>query len=483
MNNEDVNLKSIYDKALKASGFFITATFFDKTKQEGNLEHQVVQREFPVDDIVPSLDKCVRMISPEVVKSVDVIVPPSVSAVDGRPLKIAILSHFNRMPDSFSPARATRNQIKMLKEHGHDVTLFAIEGANLDVGCEVEGVLPKFKMEKRVINEEMKEKMISVLKEHLPNYDVVITQDFFIDSLITYREAVRNCGVDKPFLHFCRSGVGSPIEFDMPNARYVYLNKADVGRFANKIGVSPDKCRTVYNEKEPAYMLSWHPITKMIVDRFHLWDRDIIQTYPMCSTRMDAKGLDSVIRTFAELKKMGKKVALIVANSNGRKRAQELINKQGWAGSMGLSEDELIFTSLLTSEEFKTESEVPNKVCAELMQLSNLFLFPSIAEVGPNVLLEACISKNLIVANSDLPLTYDFVNKEHVISYPFTSLSNLNYTSRDGSSFNKLAKQIIEKIDSNWADKTFRQVWGNHNAYNIYWKMLAPLLYETIKEV
>ena len=475
--NEDVNLKNILDKARGIGSFLVTATFFDKTKEEDNLTHHVVKRDWLIDDTIQSLDKCVRMISPKPLIPVDIITPPQIME-EKKPLKIAILTHFNRMPDSFSPARATRNQIKMLMEHGHQVTLFAIEGANVNVDCEVRAVLPKFKMEKNVVNEVMKAKMIDVLKEHLPNYDIIITQDFYIDSLITYREAVRSCGINKPFLHFCRSGIGGAIDFEMSNARYIYLNKTDVMRFARKIGVHHNKCRVVYNEKSPEWMFGFDDITKMIVNRYHLWDRDIIQTFPMCTTRMSAKGLDSAINVFVELKRQGKKVALIIANSNGRKRVNELQDKQQWSKRIGLNENELIFTSLLADEQYKIESEVPNRVCAELMQLSNLFIFPSAAEVGPQVLLEAAMSKNLIVANSDLPLIYDFVDKEKVISYPFSSLNSLHYIGRDSQSINELAKQIIEQIDSNKADQTFRQVWRNHNSYNIYWKMLEPLLFE-----
>ncbi len=470
-------LDSIINEAKKLGSYFITITTKDKSKKEGDLTHYTFREEFSIDDVNPSLDQCVRSLGVRLEKPADVI-KPEVLREARKPLKIAILSHFHKMPDSFSPARATKNQIKILQEYGHSVTLFAQEDSVLDIGCEVRPVLPRFKMEKNIVNEEAKNRMVDILREQLVDFDICITQDFYIDSLITYREAVRSCGINIPFFHFCRSGIGAPIEFDMPNATYVYLNYSDVGEFARKIGVSVDRCRVVPNEKELLFMFSFHPISKMIIEKYHLWDRDIIQIFPVCSTRLDAKGLIQVIKVFVELKRLGKKVALVVANSNGRKRVEDLKVKQELAKELGLNDNEFIFTSLLADEQYDISSEIPNRSCAELMQISNLFIFPTIAEVSSNVLLEAAMTKNLLVLNSDLPCLFDAVDKNSVISYPFTSSRALHYSGRDQESMGKLAKQIIGQLDTNKADKTFRHVWRNYNRYSLYHNILAPILYE-----
>lgn len=472
-------IDEIIKEAKKADSYFAVITIKDKNKTEEDLTHYAFQHKFSRDDVIPSMDSCIRSMGVRLEKPVDVIIPPKIHE-NKKPLKVAILSHFHKMPESYSPARATKNQIKMLAKHGHDVTLFAQEGSKLDIGCKIEPILPRFKMEKNVVNEEMKNKMIDILREKLPQFDVCITQDFYIDSLITYREAVRNCGIDIPFLHFCRSGIGRPIDFSMPNARFVYLNYTDVGHFARKIGVDVKQCRTVPNEKEIFYMFDFHPVTRMIIDKFQLWDRDIIQTYPICSTRFDAKGIDSVIKTFVELKRLGKKVALIITNANGRKRANDLKSKQEIAKNMGLNENEFIITSLLANEQYNISAEVPNQVCAELMQVSNLMIMATIAEVSSNILLEAAMTKQLLVLNSDLPCLSDAIDKRAVLQYPFTSSKSMHYTGRDNESLNKLAKQIIGQIDSNKADKTFRHVWKNYNSHSMYYNILEPLLYEKI---
>lgn len=479
-----MNINELIQKAKESDGYFILASLLDKNKSEGNLTHHIFRKNFSSEDVVPSMDIGARMLEIRPVSPIEPTMPPKAPKDAVRPLRVAIMSHFNRMPQSYSPARAVKRQIKILTDHGHKVVFFVQENSKLtneDLGCEVRHMVTSFKREKMVVNVEAKEKFIKMLKEQLTGqFDVAITHDFFLQDTVTYSEAIRECGVDIPWLHFARSGVGHDMTFAMPNAKFVYLNYNEIGKFARAIKVKPEQCRTVFNEKDICYMFDFHPITRMIINRFELWNRDIIMTYPLCSTRLAAKGMDDVVRIFSALKKSGKKVCLIVANANGRKRVDDLKREQEAAKFYGLNEDEFIFTSLLADQEYQIESEVPNIVCAELQQVSNLFIAASRAEVGPNVLLEASIAKNLIVVNSDLQLNYDFVDKNAVLSHPMTSNCSIHYSGRDEKDYDKLARQIIERLDQNWSDKQFRFVWRNHNSEAIY-QMLSNVLYEDVK--
>jgi len=480
-----MNTNEILSKINDSQSYFLTLTVKDNDndKTENNLTHYVIRKEFDTDDIVPSFDASVRSLRINLEKSVDVVVPPVVSEEKKRPLKIAIISHFNSMPQSYSPARAVKNQIKLLREHDHEVVFFLQEGSPLteeDLGCKVLKVIPKFKREKNIVNVEIKNKLIDIFREYLTSdFDIAITHDFFIQDTITFSEAIRECGVPIEWLHFARSGVAHDMTFAMPNARFCYLNKTDIGRFAKAIKVPVEQCRAIYNEKDPGFMFHWNPVTKMIVNKYKLWEKDIIQTIGLCSTRFGAKGVNSMIAVFSELKKLGNKVSLILCNSNGKKRIDDLKETINLAREYGLEESDFIITSLLADDEYKIESEVSNQTVAELMSVSNLFIFASVAEVGPNVWLEAAMTKQLLVANSDLPLLYDFVDKDKCLSYPFTSKQSLHYSGRDNKSLNDLAKQIVGQIKSNKADLAFRQVWRNHNGEVIY-KMLESVLYEKL---
>lgn len=479
----NIKLYEAIKHADEVGNYLLTLTTYDKNKTENNLTHQVIRKEFPVDDIVPSLDSAIRLlrISPET--PLTEYVHPEAQP-EGKPLKIAIVTHFNKCPDSYSPGKAVKNQIKILRQHGHEVVFFTQEGSTMNVGCEMRPVVPKFKREKNVVNEEVKKKFIEVLKRELtPDFDLAITHDLYIDDCITYREGIRECGLPINWLHWARSGVGHPIDFSMPNARFVYMNISDRERFARAIGVKSDRVRVVFNEKEPSILFKWHPITTHISDKLRLYEKDIIQVYPMCTTRMDAKGINCVIRTFGELKKAGKKVALIICNSNGRKRIDEIAHKIELAKQTGLDEGDILFTSTLPiiavdDVNYSTESEIPNIVVAELMRMANLFIFPTLAEVCSNVLLEASMTKNLIVLNQDLPSLYDFVDKDAVLNFPFTSLQSIHYSNKTDKDYRELALTIIVNLMQNKADRQFRKVWSVHNAHSIYYNQLAPLLYE-----
>jgi|GEM_PF-1233505 len=477
MNNS--NIDSIIQAAKNSGSYFITATIKDPSKEENNLAHYAVQEEFPRDDIIPSLDHAVRSLGIKPEQPVPITKAPE-ALENEKPLKIAIITHFNRCPDSYSPGRAVKNQIKMLQHYGHEVVFFTQEGSTLDIGCEMRPVVPKFKREKGIVDEDAKTRMIDMLRSALTNdFDIAITHDFYIDDCITYREAIRECGVPIKWLHWARSGVGRPIDFRMDNTKYVYMNYADVGGFARNIGVRDSDVRVIFNEKDPSLMFDWHPTTRMVSDKMRLWEKDVIQTYPICTTRMDAKGLNSVIATFGALKRQGKNVALIVCNSNGRRRVDEIEDKLKFAREVhGLDETDFVFTSLLSDDGYDTLTEVPNKVVAQLMQISNLFVFPTIAEVCSNVLLEASMAKNLLVINEDLPCLFDFVDTNAVLKHPFTSLKSMHYAERDPQAFDRLAKIIIGQLESNKPDKQFRKVWSTHSFDAIYHKMLAPVLYE-----
>lgn len=476
----DFSLDGVIRKATDLDSYLVTITTKDKSKEESDLKHYVFRREFPLDDVIPSLDACVKTFGVKPPKEVDIIIPPKIEK-EVKPLKIAIVTHFNRAPDSYSPGRAVRNQIKMLLEYGHEVVFFVTEGSTLDVGCEMRPVMPKFKREKNIVNEDAKKKIIDILRRELTSdFDIAITHDFYIDDCITFREAIKESSVPIKWIHWARSGIGHPIDFKMDNAKYVYMNYADAGIFANRIGVTEDKVRVIFNEKDPSLFFNWSPITKYISDHMRLWEKDIIQTYPMCTTRMGAKGLNSVISTFAKLKELGNNVCLIIPNSNGKRRKDDINSQLEHAKSLGLTDQDIVFTSTLSNDEFQIHSEVPNKVVAELMQLSNLFIFPTIAEVGPNVLLEASMTKNLLVLNEDLPLLFDFADEGSVLKYPFTSSRNMHYSGRDDNSIERLAKDIIGQLKSNKSDVQFRRIWKAHNTHSIY-GMIRDVLYEDIK--
>lgn len=476
-----MNIDELIKKAKEMGSYLLTLTIRDKTKETGDLSHFLIREDFQTDDITPSLDACVRSMGIKSPKPVDVIKPEPITE-DKRPLRIAIFSHGSTMPDSWSIGKNIKNNIKILIEHGHHVVFYVQEKSKLtdrDIGCPVKRLVPSFKREKGIVNEGAKNKMINMLREELTiDYDLAVTYDFFIQDCISYRQAISECGVNIKWLHFCRSGIKEFLNWDNPNTRYIYLNKSDASEFAKHVGVDISKVRVIPNEKSPEFLFNFDSITKYIINKFQLWNRDIIMTLACCSTRLDAKGLNDIIRVFVELKRLGKKVCLIVCNSNGKKREEELKRRVEMAKEMGLNEDEFVFTSLLANKEYNTESGVPNKVVVELGMLSNLLLMASKAEVSSNIVLESSMTKQLLVLNSDLPCLQEAADSSAILFYPFGSNKNLHFSNKQQEELNRLAKRIIGELDSTKMDKQFRHVWKHFNSYSWYYNFLKPILHE-----
>lgn len=393
-------------------------------------------------------------------------------------MKIGILTTFRRMPDSYSLVHDVKDQIKTLEKHNHQVVFFAQEGCKGEgIDCEMRTIVPHFKLKKNEVNPEMKDLMIKRFKKHFKDLDIVITHDLmYLRSYVTHKEAIMNCGADVKWIHWAHSGVGEMLKIKMPHAKYVTMNYKSKQRFAHHCGVDINDVRVVFNDKDPRLFFKWNPITWKIADKVDLFHRDIMQTYPMCSTRMNAKGIDQVIRIFGELKKLENKVLLIIPNSNARRRQEEIKGKLELAKRQGLDDDEIIFTSQLNPEWI---GQVPRDVVKDLMQLSNVFIFPSRSEVCSNVVLEASMTKQLLVLNKDFEPLFDFGQEgKTVLGYHFGSLTQPSFVNENENGYTYVAKMINEHLQHSKSNLQFRRILEDCNIDTIYKKQLEPLLYE-----
>jgi len=391
-------------------------------------------------------------------------------------MKIAIITHARRAPDSYSPPKLIRSQVFVFKKYNHDVKVICPEGSIADFGAEKLDILPNFKRIKNVVNPEYRDKIAKILTEALKDFDIAITHDFYIDDCITYREAFKLVKTDIRWAHVACSGIGSQIDFKMPRTKYIYKNYSDADRFAKSLGVTVNDVRVVFNIYDPRIIFNWHEISSEIVDKYEVFNKDIVQTYPICSTRFDAKGLNEVIEVFTELKKLNNRVLLIIANSNARKLKQEVENRLNFAYSKGLNKDEILFTSTLRPD---TLTEVPRKVVLELMSASNLFVFPTKAEVCPNILLEASAAGQLVVVNKNLRSLFDFVQENReALAFPFGSNYQPSFRYHDIKNIKDLASVINEQLKNSKINLSKRRVLKDFNMDTIYKNQLEPLLFE-----
>ena len=157
-------------------------------------------------------------------------------------------------------------------------------------------------------------------------------------------------------------------------------------------------------------------------------------------------------------------------------KGDQLQEKIKLAKDNGLNEDEFFFTSTISDDLIRG---VPRKVVKDLMQISNLFIFPTISEVCSNVLLEASITKQLIVLNKDFPALFDFgEDNKTCIGASFGSLLRAGFKYRTESEFAKLAKIINQQLLISKSNKQFLKILRECNIDTIYKKQLEPILYE-----
>lgn len=398
-------------------------------------------------------------------------------------MNIAIVTAFRSMPDSYSLVNDVRDRIKMLNRYGHKTVFFGQEGCIGDgIECEIRAVLPRFKLEKDIVNQEAKTRIVEVLTKEMEEFDIAITDDLmYLRQFVTYREAIFEVGKNLPklkWVHWVHSRIGEMLKLKMPNAKYIYMNYSHAEDFANHIGVGKDDVHVVFNDKDPRIFFNFHPLTRRLIHEFDLLNYEIMQIYPICSTRMDSKGVDKVIKIFSEFKKRGKKVKLIFCNSNARSKGQEIESKYKYAESLGLDKNkDIIFTSVLGNE---TVRGVPRDVVRDLFILSNVFIFPSLSEVCSNVLLEASMTKNLVVLNKDFAPFFDFGEEDKtVLGFHFGSTSHASFTERP--KIEELAENILNELDKNKPLRQFLKIKDACNVDSIYTNQFMSLLNWALK--
>jgi glycosyltransferase involved in cell wall biosynthesis len=471
MNNE---FKEHLEKAL--SGDFPSAVIVGTVEDGNQLRISKHFDAFPNNDI-PALFED-RSPSPE--REDD---RPAPTAWRCPPRKVLIVTHLRTAPESLSIARAVRRQSEMLAAAGHDVTVACQEGANFDWGCRMAKVIPHFKREKNVVNEEAKEKMRLAMIPLLLSHDVVLTHDLYLQDAKTYREGYIDACKSKELLgrviptsfHFARSRLGEPVDFRHHSFRYVYMNRSEMPEFAASLGVSESLVDYCPNERELAEHFDWSAESRFVADHTGLLDAEVRMVAGMCSTRLLDKGIGGIIRTLAAVKKKGKRVCLVIANSNASSEdvKQKLVEWRNYARNEGLTGREFWFTSEIGDQWRKC---FPNRAVRELMNAANLFVFPTTSEVCPNSLLEAMASRNLLVLNEDLPLLRDFTADGSCLLHPYGSHLTRGFRGIDCARLDSLAGRIIERLDSDWGNRNMQMVISNHSERSNYAKYLSRIV-------
>ena len=399
----------------------------------------------------------------------------------GRP-RIGILTHFGSFQDGYALAVGWRERARLLEYMDQDFELL------VDERCP-EGCYPG---QRNCLTSIPKDEPFERRARHfqdlyertLAPYDIVLTADILYQSkgnFLAYNQGLRSAqatfieqGRRKAFCHWVHSAYNNhksapypeSLRYTpMPDSVMVYMNDCEKSGLARMYGIPEDCVQVVYNPKDFRSFHNFHPLAWKICRTLDIPNKDIVQVFPHCTTRADAKGAREVIRAIAACKRQGAKVALILANANARRMSFEIHRKKELCEEVGLVEGE---DYLYTSDIIDQKGPLPRAAVANLFLVSNVFVFGSWREVCPNVLLEAKISGNLLVVSQDLAPGVEFAGpraiyfrssaKKPGIPDGPGDMRRVRQTDKD---WDDLARTIIDKAPSRehlW-DFSFERIW------------------------
>lgn len=418
--------------------------------------------------------------------------------------KIGILTTFGDFDDGYSLCNVVRNQIFMLKNNGYDpelITLDCFPKEKAPLNVKLRAVLPTTTFEpyqgiaqhRNVPSSFERDvaRITPVYDEHFKDFNVLLAHDIiFQDSFLAYNAALYKRVPLQNFwmYHWIHSGpsarldVGEPISYLYnlpPQSTLVYMNSYDTIRAAEMYNTFAAKgVRVVHNPIDYRTARDNHQITNELISDFSLNDADIIAVYPLSTTRMGKGGkqLHKAIKIMGNLKKLGKVVRLIVPNAhaNGENEKHAMREMLVFAHTMGLTNREVIFTSLLSKE---LEGGVPHKVVIDLFTISDVFLFPSVSENCPLALLEAAMGKNLMVLNEDFTPIKDFVGS-NALYFKFDSVSTVTTHVSEEAYYFDVARIIWSELKENKTYLANVDIRKKFNVDAIFKNELEPLFFQ-----
>lgn len=426
-------------------------------------------------------------------------------------MKLAVLGVLANLYKSYSIAGVVIDQLRLLRRAGHDV-VFVTTSDFKDTGEVPEGVSVRtYERYREPIIENPHESFERYIKtasdqirDCLSDRETCLTHDvLFLKDFAAVNWAIRHAAADLPelkWLHWFHSAPSPrPKNLRYPftgcfcgmaNSQYVSVNRTDVPRFRDMYQVPEAHVRTVHNVIDPPTALSMHPLASELYFDLAIHDADTVCVYP---TRMvGAKQIDKVIKLLACLKEDGQSVLLIVCNSYSSSDSEKQLIEEltHLSRDWGLVGGEVLFTSnykskWATAKGYDLSQGVPHKAVMDLLAVADLFIQPSLSEACPVIMLEAGLSKVMMVLNQDLLITREFLGQEMAAedtrrgaAFSFGSLTRpvKSYQPNEKQWFQDRAKKLAAFQRSDKALEFFKYVRKYHSEAWIYRNQLLPLL-------
>ncbi len=329
-------------------------------------------------------------------------------------------------------------------------------------------------------------------KDVLKDYDVIIDHDLmFLSWHLPQNAAIRQCiklWPNKNWLHWVHSGPSEPppdlcypstLRFSAADdSTYVYLNETQRLEYALMIDAPTNIVRTVYNPKDIRQVFQFCSETKEMIDRYKLFDHEILMVYPFSTPRWLEKGVRHLIRIFAAWKNQGVRARLILVNAhcNSDVDKPKVAAMENYIRAANLELDDDVMMTCRFGDETKRNFfryTVPFNIVRELTMMSNMFIFPSVSECCSLIQAEASIMGKFMVLNQDFPAMLEFCTPD-TLRYEFTQ----NDPDRNPVYYECVAREIWANFisDSSVKNRT-KAICENYNEDWIFKKQFEPLLY------
>lgn len=405
--------------------------------------------------------------------------------------RVVLLTALNSFPSSYSLVSAIFDQARMLARNPRWlVQVWVMEGTdlrlapvNLPDNVQVRAIVPHSRWTEDVVDEDIVDRLSVAIRDNLMvlGNATIITHDLlFISHYISFAVAIHRIGGMTAFawLHVCHSaaavkrpeGEARRYRATLPDKhRLLCLNANDAEHLATYYDVPVSQVSVAPNARDITTFGKMEPHAAALIAKHELALANIVQIFPVSGTRMEAKGVRTLISIFGKLASNGVTAKLVLVNAHSNSPAVEALldSYKILAATNGLGGDNLI----VTSHEFAGSKAdgLPEQAVRDLFQVSNLFVFPSISEASSLVLLEAAISGCLIVTNESLHTLDGFVRS--AITAPFGSVRHPGDTSDHGA----LAKLILHALAADPMNQSKRDALARYSHHTVADQITAAI--------
>ncbi|MEG0826609.1 MAG: glycosyltransferase [Bacilli bacterium] len=424
-------------------------------------------------------------------------------------MKVAILTMFNGLSNTYSLVNVVREQLQMLLNDNIKVKMLVSEhcpdnersGVFSDERIEWvkivnsnEGKIFHWKTYSKA-DDKISDTLFKEAKlitddfiKNLKDVDICIMHDILYQGVhLVHNIAIREAQKALPkvkFISYTHSAPTNHIKAEypiscmfspMPNTTFVYPTECGLKAIAKQYNTDISNCICINNSVD--FMLAMNPETIKIGNYIDFSSKEILIVYP---ARLNMAKRFHIIAQFAGyIKKYCKKSVGIVFcdfdSADIDPKAYKYIIKDLGIKS-GLTDKDIIFTS-----ECGFKNGVKRETVFDLFSLSNLFICPSYSESFGLTVIEAASRGNYIVLNEAVPALEE-IGKNISAYFMRWSAKNFGFDTQENFYPSERlyyidnAQNIVKKMDENTVIHAKTMARTRYSNKWIYENQLKPLL-------